>query len=76
MTFQTLCKSKSRTILKTNKYPEQFSSRELVWWLWSIVIQKELNELKDCFNSHVIHRDHSKSNPLNVPLNVVYELFE
>jgi hypothetical protein len=41
-----------------------------------MVIQKELDELKDRFNSHVIHLNRSKSNPSGVSSNVVYELFE
>jgi hypothetical protein len=40
------------------------------------VIQKELDELKDSFNSHVIRLDRSKSNPSGVSPNVAYELFE
>jgi hypothetical protein len=47
-----------------------------VRWLWSTVIQKELNELKERFNSHVIRLDRSKSNPSGVSPNVAYELFE
>lgn len=40
------------------------------------MIQKELDELKDRFNSHVIRLDRSKSNPSGVAPNVAYELFE
>ena len=50
--------------------------RELVRWLWSTVIQKELDELKNRFNSHVIRLDRTKSNPSGVSPNVAYELFE
>jgi hypothetical protein len=53
-----------------------FLSRELVLWLWSTVIQKELDELKDRFNSHVIRLDRNKSNPSGVSPNVAYELYE
>jgi hypothetical protein len=40
------------------------------------VIQKELNELKDRFNNHVVRLDRTKSNPSGVSPNVAYELFE
>jgi hypothetical protein len=47
-----------------------------VQWLWSTVIQKELDELKDTFNSHVIRLDRTKLNPSGVSPNIAYELFE
>ena len=52
------------------------SFRELVQWLWSTVIQKELDKLKDCFNSHTVHLDHTKSNPSGISPNIAYELYE
>ena len=45
-------------------------------WLWSTVIQTELDKLKARFNNHVIRLDRSKSNPSGVSPNVAYELFE
>ena len=53
-----------------------FLFRELVCWLWSTVIQKELDELKDWFNSHAICLDCTKSNPSGISPNVAYELYE
>lgn len=45
-------------------------------WLWSTVIQKELNELKDHFNNHIVRRDRSKLIPSGVAPNVVFSLHE
>ena len=45
-------------------------------WLWSTVIQKELNELKDRFNNHIVRRDRSKLIPSGVATNVVFSLHE
>jgi hypothetical protein len=69
-----MCKSKSRLALYIDCLLTPCS--ELVQWLWSRVIQKELDELKDRFNSHVIRLDRSKSNPSGVAPNIAYELFE
>ena len=52
------------------------SFRELVQWLWSTVIKKELDELKDHFNSHTVHLDRTKSNPSGISPNIAYELYE
>jgi hypothetical protein len=40
------------------------------------VIQKELDELKGSFNSHVVRLDRFKLNPSGISPNVAYELFE
>ena len=45
-------------------------------WLWSTVIQKELNELKDRFNNHIVRCDRSKLIPSGVAPNVVFSLHE
>ena len=77
MILWTRCKSKFYFVLKISRYlffPVLY--RELVQWLWSTVIQKELDELKDRFNNHVVRLDRTKSNPSGVSPNVAYELFE
>ena len=40
------------------------------------MIQKELNELKDRFNNHIVRRDHSKLIPSGVAPNVIFSLHE
>lgn len=52
------------------------SQSELVQWLWSTVIQKELDELKTRFNNHVVWLDHSKLIPSGVAPSVAYSLYE
>lgn len=48
---------------------------ELVQWLWSTLIQQELDTLKDRFNNHVIRKDREKKLPSGVSPNVAYTLF-
>ena len=40
------------------------------------MIQKELNELKDCFNNHIVRCGHRKLIPSGVAPNVVFSLHE
>ena len=40
------------------------------------MIQKELNELKDCFNNHIVRHNCSKLIPSGVAPNVVFSLHE
>jgi len=49
---------------------------ELVQWLWSRVIQKELDELKARFNNHKVRTDRSKLIPSGVAPSVAYSLHE
>ena len=45
-------------------------------WLWSTVIQKELDDLKDRFNNHIVRRDRNKLIPSGVAPNVAYALYQ
>jgi hypothetical protein len=47
-----------------------------VQWLWSTVIQKELDDLKERFNNHVVRLDRNKHIPSGVAPNVAYSLHE
>lgn len=49
---------------------------DLVQWLWSTVIQKELDTLKAKFNDHKVRMDHSKLIPSGVSPNVAFSLHE
>ncbi|KAH7903949.1 hypothetical protein BJ138DRAFT_1019807 [Hygrophoropsis aurantiaca] len=53
--------------------PQQY---ELVQWLWSTIIQKELDTLKARFNDHKVRFDADKLIPSGVSPNVAYSLME
>lgn len=48
----------------------------LVKWLWSTLIQNELDELKERFNSHVVRFDKEKKLPSGASPNNAYVLHE
>ena len=45
-------------------------------WLWSTLIQQELDTLKDRFNNHVVCKDKEKKLPSGVSPNVAYTLYD
>jgi hypothetical protein len=47
-----------------------------VQWLWPVLIQKELNDLRDRFNNHVVRYDCNKKNPSGVAPNISIALPE
>ncbi len=49
---------------------------ELVQWLWPALIQKELDQLRDHFNSHKVRYDKNKVLPSGVSPNVAYALLD
>jgi hypothetical protein len=49
---------------------------ELVQWLWPILIQQELDELRDRFNNHVVRKVNGKVLPSGVSPNVAFALPE
>ena len=53
-----------------------YDDSELVQWLWPILIQEELNELKACFNCHKIQYDSTKQLSSSVSPDVAYLLYE
>lgn len=48
---------------------------ELVQWLWSRLIQQELDELKNGFNDHLVRYDRKKVNPSGTTPNLAYSLY-
>ncbi|KAF8572786.1 hypothetical protein K439DRAFT_1665947 [Ramaria rubella] len=51
--------------------PQQY---ELVQWLWSTLVQSELDNLRDRFNNHPVRFDKKKVLPSGVSPNVAYAL--
>ncbi|OSX64400.1 hypothetical protein POSPLADRAFT_1045457 [Postia placenta MAD-698-R-SB12] len=49
--------------------------RELVQWLWPMLIQCELDMLKECLNSHIVRCDLKKKLPSGTSLDIAYDLF-
>ncbi|KDQ58206.1 hypothetical protein JAAARDRAFT_57951 [Jaapia argillacea MUCL 33604] len=49
---------------------------ELVQWLWSTLIQKELDKQMERFNNHKIRYDKNKLLPSGVSPNVAYSLYD
>ena len=47
---------------------------ELVQWLWPDLIQRELDALRERFNSHKVRRDRNKKLPSGVSPNVAYAM--
>jgi len=45
-----------------------------VQWLWSKVIQKELDEIKERFNNHVVRLDRNKLIPSGVAPSIAFSL--
>jgi hypothetical protein len=56
------------------QYPSHIIVSDLVQWLWSTVIQKELNTLIVKFNDHKVRTDRTKLIPSGVAPNVAYSL--
>lgn len=52
--------------------PQHF---ELVQWLWPMLIQCELDMLKECLNSHIVRCDLKKKLPSGTSLDIAYDLF-
>ncbi|HEV7738599.1 MAG TPA: hypothetical protein VGO47_14660 [Chlamydiales bacterium] len=48
----------------------------LARWLWSALVQKEITEWKNRFNTHKPRRDPQKFNPSGVAPNIAYALYE
>lgn len=57
-------------------YLSNLITSDLVQWLWSKVIQKELDALKNKFNDHKVRTDRSKLIPSGVAPSVAYSLHE
>ena len=53
---------------------DSFIPSKLVQWLWSTLIQQELNTLKTKFNDHVVQKDKEKKLPLGVSPNIAFSL--
>jgi len=72
-TQQTLTNSK----LSLNHCPDYILTSlisDLVQWLWPQLIQKELDKLREQFNSHVVRYDAKKKLPSGVSPNVAFAL--
>ena len=54
----------------------EWNSSELVQYLWSKLVQQELEELRERLNNHKPRRDRGKLTPTGVAPNVAYTLAE
>ncbi|KIJ37886.1 hypothetical protein M422DRAFT_259500 [Sphaerobolus stellatus SS14] len=60
-------------MIRIKHITEPVYCRDLAIWLWSTLIQENLDELKEEFNTHRVCYDAKKANP-SVNVNVFYEL--
>ncbi|KAH7869316.1 uncharacterized protein C8R40DRAFT_1241123 [Lentinula edodes] len=49
---------------------------DLARWLWSTLIQTELDHLRDAFNNHRVRKDRGKALPSGLAPNVSFSLYE
>lgn len=53
-----------------------FFFSDLARWLWSTLIQTELDHLRDAFNNHRVRKDRGKALPSGLAPNVSFSLYE